>query len=709
METENITTHALRWRFDVHAFRLLGRDLITDRVTALFELVKNAYDADATEVYVEFYNVKTLSEHSKIIIRDNGEGMSLEDIQNKWMVVGTNSKRTRTHSPKFNRRLVGEKGIGRFAVDKLGGYLKLRTKIEGKEEVTVTIDWGEYEKAAEKKLANEQMILFTEIDNPVSYSENTIKTSGTVLEISNLHEIWSDKDLLRLNLELSKIVSPFKRGDNFEILLKSEDIAGFEIAKPIQNTNVNHYSDSFILGFDLDNKTQDYLFFDDKEGKVVVKKKNDFYLFGPLALQLYHFDENAKKQFNKEFNKLGVYIDGIKIYRDGVITTPFAEVETQQDKKRDVLGIDKRLWRDTFNKVGTREIIGFLDLSKDNNPKIIEATNRQDFLNNEEYIELKAFIVKQLQEIEKYKKYKRDVNILKAENNLKKAEHEIKEFVHVIEQLEIDNPIIGTFIQPLKRQAKKASSAISEGRIQAEKIKKEAERRENIYISLMSIQDYAANVAHAVRTSLSAIKEYAEFFKKRFPDPNYDELFLEYAISIYNEMGRLEKAIDFMLSYAKSNNTPEDFNLKELITDLLSNYYKLRFEKEKISIFIEIKDDIPINANKKFIEDIFQNLVANSIKALQNIDDKKIKCSGYVENGQFTCFFSDNGIGIKDEDKEDVFDLYFTTTSEQGGAGLGLYIVKTRLEALKGTIKLIDNEFIPNGTTFKITLPFNKK
>ena len=80
---------------------------------------------------------------------------------------------------------------------------------------------------------------------------------------------------------------------------------------------------------------------------------------------------------------------------------------------------------------------------------------------------------------------KREINILKAENNLKKAEGEIKEFVHIIEQLETENALLGEYVKPLKRQALKASNAISEGRKQAERLKKEAERRENIYISLM--------------------------------------------------------------------------------------------------------------------------------------------------------------------------------------------------------------------------------
>ena len=106
--------NTLKWRFDVNTFRLLGRDLITDRITALFELVKNSYDANAESVTIEFVNVGTKNGESKIIIIDNGIGMTLSDIENKWMVIGTNSKRKELYSPEpFKRRYIGEKGIGR--------------------------------------------------------------------------------------------------------------------------------------------------------------------------------------------------------------------------------------------------------------------------------------------------------------------------------------------------------------------------------------------------------------------------------------------------------------------------------------------------------------------------------------------------------------------------------------------------------------------
>ena len=71
-------------------------------------------------------------------------------------------------------------------------------------------------------------------------------------------------------------------------------------------------------------------------------------------------------------------------------------------------------------------------------------------------------------------------------------------------------------------------------------------------------------------------------------------------------------------------------------------------------------------------------------------------------------FFSDNGHGISDDEKAKIFDIFHTITTSQGGAGLGLYIVKTRVEALKGEIEVVKNEFQPHGVTFKITFPFKK-
>ena len=136
----------LKWRFDVSTFRLIGRDLITDRVTALFELVKNCYDANATEVTVKFDNVGLDKQNSAITISDDGFGMSFADIRDKWMVIGTSNKRSNPYTPlPFHRKCVGEKGIGRFAVDKLGDKVNIITKQEGENDwLNVEIDWESY-------------------------------------------------------------------------------------------------------------------------------------------------------------------------------------------------------------------------------------------------------------------------------------------------------------------------------------------------------------------------------------------------------------------------------------------------------------------------------------------------------------------------------------------------------------------------------------
>lgn len=102
--------NSLRFKFDVSAYRLLGRELITDRITALFELVKNCYDANAEVVTIDFININPLTKDSKIVIRDNGIGMTFEDIRDKWMVIGTSSKRRNSKSPApYNRKVAGKK------------------------------------------------------------------------------------------------------------------------------------------------------------------------------------------------------------------------------------------------------------------------------------------------------------------------------------------------------------------------------------------------------------------------------------------------------------------------------------------------------------------------------------------------------------------------------------------------------------------------
>jgi len=708
------TNDQLRWRFDVNTFRLLGRELITDRITAVFELVKNCYDANSTDVKVEFQNVSSTNPESKIIITDNGIGMSFEDVRDKWMVVGTNSKRIQLISdPPFSRKFVGEKGIGRFAVDKLGERLVIKTKQLGsKRWLKVSINWDEYESMSAASKTGSQLSLFTEVDNKYEWETGKATEQGTQIIISKVSETWAEKDLEWLYRELSKLVSPFyPMKPPFDIFIKSNEFDSFK-QRQIKPEPVRFYSHHAEINFNPKTNKQETLRFDNLLGKIVVEEI-EMKSFGGVKMKMFYFNESAKRHYNKIYKNDETRIDGIKIYRDGVITTPFAENQATITKRRDILGIDKRRWQGTFDKVGTREIIGMLDITQQGNPRIIDATNRQDFLDTPEYRDLKDFIISQLDAWGELKMFERESKRSDVEKKLQKAGKEVKNFATAIAKIENDlikdKPELKPVFENINNQIDELNSVISESISEQKKFQTEVTRKENIYLSLMSLQDYASNISHAIRTSLGKIKRMAEFFKLNYPDPKQEFYFKQYAHLIYDEMATLLKVTDFMLSYASADIDFEDFSVKELIENLLTNTYAQTFKSEKIKAIVEFKDDFFINANKKFFEDIFQNLIANSIKALQKAKDKTIKCSGYLDDNNFTLYFSDNGVGVNKGDDKWIFGLYNTRTAEQGGAGIGLYVVEKRIQALKGTVELVESEFKPTGATFKIKLPLNKE
>lgn len=705
---------ALKWQFDISSFRLLGRELITDRITALFELVKNSYDSNADNVFVEFFDINPLSESSKIIIRDDGLGMSLDDVRNKWMIVGTSSKRRNKYSPKpYSRKVVGKKGVGRFAVDKLGSKVSLKTKMKGDKEFTcLQIDFSEYEKLSEKldKLSEEEkeklpIKYFTDIENTLKFESGPKDFQGTTIEISLIRDTWVENDIERAYKELAKLVSPLQHLQYaFNIILNADTYDEYKNV-PVESKVIQFATKEIDLYYHKKTNKQDVLKFNDNKLEVI---QTDEKSFGPVRFKLYYFDQAAKNKFKREYK--GGSIDGIKIYRDGLITTPFAEYESQDVKKRDILGIDKRRYSGFFEKLSSNDLIGILEITDEHNPNIKESTNRQDFEDNPNYRELKKFIIEQIEELEKFLKSHNEQAKQQTKSELKEANLELKAFNEIVKDIKKSAPDeLKQQLSTLEKQSRKVQIDINRGIKSFNKLEAEKTRQENLFLSIMSLQDYAFEIAHVVRTSLTRITRLAEFIKDEFPNEKYNDLFISYSSSIYDEMTKLDGAVDFLLSYARSNTDFKEINLKTLIERLFTESYSDILKKEKIKYEVEIDRPLIITHNEKFFEDIFENLISNSIKSLKGQNKKIIKCTGLVQEDQFILYFSDNGTGIPEEDWERIFNIYYTTTAEEGGAGLGLYIVKTRIESMKGTVEVVDNELKPTGATFKISLPFRNQ
>ena len=201
----------LRFKASAHLQRLIGRELFRSEELAILELVKNAYDSGATRVEI---SIQPPSERlpSEILIRDNGSGMNLARLRNTFMFAGFSSRpgevETATRIP------TGEKGIGRFASDRLGTSLRVVTKVADEARaLLVDIDWTVFEDRRKE---------FNEVTVPFSYTDDADilgGKSGTTLRITRLRQQWERTKSSSLRRTLAELLNPYKKPTQFEMEL----------------------------------------------------------------------------------------------------------------------------------------------------------------------------------------------------------------------------------------------------------------------------------------------------------------------------------------------------------------------------------------------------------------------------------------------------------------------------------------------------------
>ena len=205
---------------------LIGQDLITDDFVAVFELVKNSFDAHAKSVVITFTP-------EEITIADDGKGMGRDDILQKWLFVAYSAKREGVEDHDYRDKIehrtrpyAGAKGVGRFSCDRLGAELQLVSRSKGGPVQVLDVDWRRYEVDAQKEFNEVKVDLGTADEFPVDVERPTGPT-GTILRVKRLRAAWSREKLQRLKRELTKLIDPFAGGPkSFRI----EIVAAAEIA-----------------------------------------------------------------------------------------------------------------------------------------------------------------------------------------------------------------------------------------------------------------------------------------------------------------------------------------------------------------------------------------------------------------------------------------------------------------------------------------------
>ncbi|WP_313026552.1 ATP-binding protein [Pseudomonas lopnurensis] len=404
--------------------RVLGRELITDDEVAIFELVKNSFDAGADSVRL-YFGVDT------IVIADNGSGMSYEDLTGKWLFVAFSSKRSDRPADDFRnvaaerRHYAGSKGIGRFSSDRLGEEVVLQSRPRGKAKTVhrLTVDWELFEKDA-KEHFEKVPVRYAEqgaFELPAELDEfkSTLK-HGTVVTIQRLRRPWSRQRILDLKASLAKLINPFgEETDGFGIYItapaeEAEDkrLIAFhakEGDEPLSKDLVNGQIGNFIFTTLQDKTTFIRVIIDGEElhtsltdrGEVIYRivEPNPYQYLSTAGFrcEIYYLNQSAKVTFARRVGLPSVQFGSVFLFRNSFRVYPIGE------DGDDWFGFSRRKQQGYARFLGTREIIGRVDVSGSDDDFQEVSSRNQGLIETPAVVQLqKAVMDHCLKRLEKY-------------------------------------------------------------------------------------------------------------------------------------------------------------------------------------------------------------------------------------------------------------------------------------------------------------------
>lgn len=718
---------------------LIGRELITDQYIAIFELVKNGYDAGASKVDVIFENTKTIND-SKILIIDNGSGMSLDDINNKWLFVAFSEKNIKKIDN--GRTYAGAKGVGRFSCDRLGSRLILTTKKKGYPTERIIIDWDKFEEDTEKLMMEIKVKHETVKDNKY------IKESGTVLEIENLHDVWDRSSLMHLKRSLEKLIDPNQNivDKNFNIALKAEDEKAEDLLKnndynKIVNTDIKNTVFETLVKKTIKinaeiKKDLIEIQLSDRDITIYTMKLNNSYEIENISIEVYFLNEIAKRNFKAKMGIPCKDYGSIFMYRNGFRVYPFGEPGDDQ------FGLDQRKNQGYKRYLGTREILGRIEIKGDG-VGFKETTSRDGgFIKTKEYEALKnLFISEVLRRLEKYlvevvswgvdsevledtsieniQKYlnkisngkNKDIIEVEYDKDIlkeleKRSNKSINKNIKDIKAIAIENEdkqlyqkvdILGREFEEKKKEIESKDEIIENKTEEIEQAKAQKYFLTNTIgkdvKEFMALQHQIARCCDTIEKGTNKIMEIL-----RKEDISKDDV--EKAKKAIASIGK-ENEIILMASDTITNaNYNSEFkkikvDMVQYIKEYIENVYNASQSHRQI-VKVEAEDNIEFikEISPLEVSIIFNNLFSNAIKA----NATKIKVIMRKDNAQLYIRVIDNGTGIKEKDKDYIFDFGYTTRFK--GTGLGLYHTKEIIKELNGEIYYNDEN--KNETEFVI-------
>lgn len=735
-EIANLDNTQIRFSVDAGIINRLGKELVARHETAVSELVKNAYDADATEVRLFFEDAALPG--GILQIEDNGVGMTREQLINGFMRLSSSDKIHNPISNKYHRIKAGRKGIGRFSTQRLGKKLIIITQTLLDANATkISINWDDFK--TDKDLLS--------ISNKIETIQK-IKEEGTILTIEGLREGWSDATIKRVFRYTSELLQPFPLSKKRKTAEKDRTDPGFKSTyfRKNENTAIPIIDEEEAIYKHAVAEIEGYILEDGQGCWSLKSNKLNFpekiFLIGKNREK-----EDSKFEFNKDIHFKCYYFiwdsallpsqsltfirevanerGGIRMYRNGFRVSPYGE------PGNDWLRLDESVRkRVILTPHGNANFFGFVEITDNDGVKFEETSSREGLIENETLNELIDFIYRTII----------SGTIKVAELRGRKATASQKKWKH--QEDESPTEQVDTAIKDLEQLIDKhddiknilpTTKELPNIKDVVEKIKQEREKEKKYFEQdrLNLIEEI--NMLRILAGLGLVIGEFVHEVKRFLPAFDADTTYIKNVVKDYSEAlrraDRLEVNLKSFTAYtayfdkAISQNVFRELKPIDL-RDVVNDFEEVVANDIKRSQIILHK---PIFNNFDLLTtpmhpsewaSILFNFYTNSKKSIRR---KKIQGEILIKcgkEGEFVFLeFSDNGVGIPVENEELIFNAFFTTSTAAShfasqsesisGTGLGLKIVKDIVESYGGNI-YVDTPVSGFSTTLRIEIPSNK-
>ena len=529
---------SIPFRMHPRVLAALGADLVTNDVVAVIELVKNSYDAFAKKVWIRFRN--DAAQGDFLEIEDNGRGMTWDVIKNSWFLVATPFKEANPFVKlgEKTRRVAGEKGLGRLSAARLGNRLNMITQASGDECWEVEVNWSDISSGDDMATCSANCRKYPE--------ESPFPESGTILRIYGLNRQWDESHIYDLEENLSRLIAPFSAPGDFSIYFCKPGNAGTEEEEISIESPKFLSTPKYSIKGKIDkqgNVKCTYRFRPIKEGERRKREltlswgqiydniqdrsrfpfKDDEAHCGPFSFEIRAWDVGVEDtqeiagKFDFQKNRVRKAIrahKGISVYRDAILVLP------KSDNARDWLGLDLRRVSKVGTRLSTSQLVGYVSISTEKNPKIEDTSDRERLascLEVAEFEELLKAVVSLLEN-------ERDEDRVKPSRE--------KPLEDIFRSLSAEEMLAE--VAALAEEGAEASEAIPVLRAfnaSLDIARKAIQERFVFYSRMATVGIIAQMLVHEIRNRTTAFGSFLEFVKSRFGPFRDKDLKDEYRIA----------------------------------------------------------------------------------------------------------------------------------------------------------------------------------